>query len=140
MAESEPAIGRAAPTRAQASARVKSPKSSGSLRQFREPQKRCELRGKSAPSRIRTCGLLLRRESLYPAELSGLAWPAYRHPAVSSRASGPDDGEGDLDGLALVSRGVRGHERRLVAPELQRAPTDPPGELHVVPSGRLCPR
>ena len=26
----------------------------------------------SAPSRIRTCGLLLRRESLYPAELSGL--------------------------------------------------------------------
>lgn len=25
----------------------------------------------SAPSRIRTCGLLLRRESLYPAELSG---------------------------------------------------------------------
>jgi hypothetical protein len=24
-----------------------------------------------APSRIRTCGLLLRRESLYPAELSG---------------------------------------------------------------------
>jgi hypothetical protein len=25
-----------------------------------------------APSRIRTCGLLLRRESLYPAELSGL--------------------------------------------------------------------
>ena len=28
--------------------------------------------GLSAPSRIRTCGLLLRRESLYPAELSGL--------------------------------------------------------------------
>ena len=28
---------------------------------------------KNAPSRIRTCGLLLRRESLYPAELSGLA-------------------------------------------------------------------
>ena len=27
----------------------------------------------SAPSRIRTCGLLLRRESLYPAELSGPA-------------------------------------------------------------------
>jgi hypothetical protein len=25
-----------------------------------------------APSRIRTCDLLLRRESLYPAELSGL--------------------------------------------------------------------
>jgi hypothetical protein len=25
----------------------------------------------NAPSRIRTCGLLLRRESLYPAELSG---------------------------------------------------------------------
>jgi hypothetical protein len=29
----------------------------------------------SAPSRIRTCGLLLRRESLYPAELSGHARP-----------------------------------------------------------------
>ena len=29
--------------------------------------------GCNAPSRIRTCGLLLRRESLYPAELSGLA-------------------------------------------------------------------
>jgi hypothetical protein len=29
--------------------------------------------GENAPSRIRTCGLLLRRESLYPAELSGLA-------------------------------------------------------------------
>jgi hypothetical protein len=27
----------------------------------------------NAPSRIRTWGLLLRRESLYPAELSGLA-------------------------------------------------------------------
>jgi hypothetical protein len=27
----------------------------------------------SAPSRIRTCDLLLRRESLYPAELSGLS-------------------------------------------------------------------
>ena len=27
--------------------------------------------GPDAPSRIRTCGLLLRRESLYPAELSG---------------------------------------------------------------------
>jgi hypothetical protein len=26
----------------------------------------------NAPSRSRTCGLLLRRESLYPAELSGL--------------------------------------------------------------------
>ena len=34
------------------------------------PQVRgCE--GPDAPSRIRTCGLLLRRESLYPAELSG---------------------------------------------------------------------
>jgi hypothetical protein len=30
-----------------------------------------------APSRIRTCGLLLRRESLYPTELSGLT-PADR--------------------------------------------------------------
>jgi hypothetical protein len=29
------------------------------------------LQTSSAPSRIRTCGLLLRRESLYPAELSG---------------------------------------------------------------------
>ncbi len=32
-----------------------------------------------APSRIRTCGLLLRRESLYPAELSG---PCGAHTAV----------------------------------------------------------
>ena len=31
----------------------------------------------SAPSRIRTCGLLLRRESLYPAELSGPARRGY---------------------------------------------------------------
>src|SRR6188472_86877 len=30
-----------------------------------------------APNRIRTCGLLLRRESLYPAELSGLACPLF---------------------------------------------------------------
>jgi hypothetical protein len=29
----------------------------------------------SAPSRTRTCGLLLRRQSLYPPELSGLAVP-----------------------------------------------------------------
>jgi hypothetical protein len=30
----------------------------------------------NAPSRIRTCGLLLRRESLYPAELSGQFAPS----------------------------------------------------------------
>src|SRR4029450_4852739 len=34
-------------------------------------------RGQYAPSRIRTCGLLLRRESLYPAELSGPAPRGY---------------------------------------------------------------
>jgi hypothetical protein len=34
----------------------------------------------SAPSRIRTCGLLLRRESLYPTELSG---PALRLVSVT---------------------------------------------------------
>jgi hypothetical protein len=33
-----------------------------------------------APSRTRTCGLLLRRQSLYPPELSGLATPASRKP------------------------------------------------------------
>ena len=48
-----------------------------------------------APSRIRTCGLLLRRESLYPAELSGPVLN-YRHfhrhlssHGVSRRPSGP---------------------------------------------------
>ena len=34
-----------------------------------------------APSRIRTCGLLLRRESLYPAELSGPRADDSRPPA-----------------------------------------------------------
>ena len=33
---------------------------------------RCRDTSQSAPSWIRTSGLLLRRESLYPAELSGL--------------------------------------------------------------------
>src|SRR3954468_21361735 len=38
---------------------------------YTSPRSR-RLAGVGAPSRIRTCGLLLRRESLYPAELSGL--------------------------------------------------------------------
>ena len=37
-----------------------------------QPLNACDRWKKNAPSRIRTCGLLLRRESLYPAELSGL--------------------------------------------------------------------
>jgi hypothetical protein len=36
---------------------------------------RCRDTSHDAPSRIRTCGLLLRRESLYPAELSGPVGP-----------------------------------------------------------------
>ena len=39
----------------------------------------------SAPSRIRTCGLLLRRESLYPAELSGLV--PERSPRSSAKSA-----------------------------------------------------
>jgi hypothetical protein len=37
-----------------------------------------------APSRIRTCGLLLRRESLYPAELSGLGHTRQQDTAATS--------------------------------------------------------
>jgi hypothetical protein len=48
----------------------------------------------SAPSRIRTCGLLLRRESLYPAELSGPSASLRLCRAVSSAcasaAASPD--------------------------------------------------
>ena len=48
--------------------------STPSARTAPEPAAR---RAGNAPSRIRTCGLLLRRESLYPAELSGPAPRGY---------------------------------------------------------------
>jgi hypothetical protein len=58
------------------------------------PQVRgCE--GPDAPSRIRTCGLLLRRESLYPAELSGL----WLYQAVCEAGAEPATG---LDGTFMA--------------------------------------
>jgi hypothetical protein len=40
----------------------------------------------SAPSRTRTCGLLLRRQSLYPPELSGPTLPGGHPPQDATRS------------------------------------------------------
>src|SRR5436190_3050490 len=68
------------------------------------PQVRsCE--GRDAPSRIRTCGLLLRRESLYPAELSGPAASLGRigSPSWQAGRSAPLKMLAELLPLALVA-------------------------------------
>src|SRR4051794_13908028 len=103
----------------------------------------------SAPSRIRTCGLLLRRESLYPAELSGLVLNCMEQvcgaPSLSLRRSyRPETSANGVypGGEVRLDSEIRASERRVhvVEADLGLRKTQTVGLTSELPCERLIER